>query len=47
LVDFDGAKSLAEYETMGEASLNVENPIYSKLFSATDALKLWKLKLTN
>jgi len=47
LVDFDGAKSLAEYETMGEASLTVENPIYSKLFSAADALKLWLLKLSN
>ncbi len=47
LVDFDGAKSLQDYQQNGTQSLTIENPIYNDLFNSLQQLQLWLLKLSN
>ncbi len=46
LVDFDGAKSLAEYYEIGDKSLHVNNPIYAHIFKATNQIKTWLNRLS-
>lgn len=46
LVDFDGDKSIQDFETNGVESLNATNPIYKNIFEAANKLELWLSSLS-